>query len=250
MRTRWMMRGGRRGTSQVLRSLGGKLEVFETPYVLRIRFPAFTSSSLTLALPAPPGQVPLLLQPPTSPEPSSVVEVPTAERSLKRKAEEQGRRLTKRRFGLDENQEQDLDEPVQSLGAIALPAPPAHPGDAAELLSSPPMPSLAFQIGPTRSQRPPRQRPGQPIRRAEWDARFRWEFESYQWVERAFRRQIWEEWNSGERRVAYMYLINKELKEEMKVWKRKEEERGRCSAVLAHIQTSTQDGGVESIPNQ
>ena len=43
-----------------------------------------------------------------------------------------------------------------------------------------------------------------------------------------------------------MYLINKELKEEMKVWKRKEEERGRCSAVLAHIQ----DGGVESIPDQ
>ncbi len=228
---------------------GGETRGFRDPLRAEDPIPRLTSSSPTLALPAPPGQVPLLLPPPPSPEPSSVVEVPTAERSLKRKAEEQGRRWTKRRCGLDENKEQNLDEPVQSLGVIALPAPPAHPEAAAELLPSPPTPSPAFQIGPTRSQRPSSQRPGQPIRRAEWDARFRWEFESYQWVERAFRRQIWEEWNKGERRVAYMYLTNKELKEEMKVWKQKEE-RGRGSVVRVHTPTSTQDDGVESIPDQ
>ena len=228
---------------------GGETRGFRDPLRADDPSPCLTSSSSFLALPAPPGQVPLLPPPPPPPEPSSVVEVPIAERSLKRKAEEQGSRSTKRRYGLDENRKQDHDEPVQSEVVGALPAPPAHPGDAAEPLLSPPTPSPAFHTGPTRSQRPRSQRLGQPIRKAEWDARFRWEFESYQRVERVFRRQIWEEWDSGERRRAYIYLTNKQLKEEMKVWKREEEERVRGSAVRVHSPTSTQDGGLESNPD-
>ena len=64
---------------------------------------------------------------------------------------------------------------------------------------------------------------------------------------------MWKEWTSGERRLAYLYTTSKQLKEEMKVWKRREErvsqERQGSAVLRSNTPTSTQDGGVESGPD-
>ena len=188
-----------------------------------------TSSSPSLALPAPPRQAPLLLPPPPPPEPTSAMET-SAEGSLKRKAEEQGARPPKRQRVLDQNWEDEVDE-SQPDKVSALSAPPMHPGDVAEPSHPPsPEPSPSFQLGISRSQRPtPQYRPGKSVRKADWEPRFLREFEEYQRVDRIFRWQIWEEWTSGERLRAYMYTTNMRLKEEMRVWKRRVEARSRVS---------------------
>jgi hypothetical protein len=160
---------------------------------------------------------------------------------------------------VDESLEHDVDEfqpDSPTHGVVVLPASSAHPGEVAERPHSPPSPedSPAFQIDLTRSQRPSSQRPGQsqPIRKSEWDPRFRREFEAYQRVERALRWQIWEEWTNGERRRAYIYTTNLQLKEEMRVWKQREargDNMSRQRRPGAASSTSTQGGGVEFNPD-
>ena len=87
------------------------------------------------------------------------MEVSHAERSLKRKAEEQGLRPRKHQHVVDESLEHDVDEfqpDSPTHGVVVLPASSAHPGEVAERPHSPPSPedSPAFQIDLTRSQRP------------------------------------------------------------------------------------------------
>ena len=237
----------------------GESRGFRDP--LRTNDPRFllTSPTPTLALPAPPGQVPLLLPPPPPSEPTSDGQALPAERNLKRRAEEQGGRSRKRLHVMDENREHDVDESGQVLQIDSLlPASQAHPGEVAEPLHSPPAPfrfGPTFTVGSSHSQRPPRQSPGhsQTTRKADWEPRFLSEFEQYSSIERTFRYQMWKEWTSGERRLAYLYTTNKQLKEEMKVWKRREErvsqERQGSAVLRSNTPTSTQDGGVESGPD-
>ena len=232
----------------------GETRGFRDPLRADDPSPCLTSPSPTLALPAPPGQVPLLLPPPPPVEPPSAMEVSPAERNLKRKAEECGSRPPKRHHVLDENRVPVTDALNQegSQVAVPLPAPTVRPGDAAEPPSSPPAPSpdTVFQIGSSSRQRPSSQRPGQPpIRKAEWEPRFRREFDEYQRSERAIRWQIWAEWNSGERRRAYMYTTKVALKEEMKVWKRREERERQGSAARGGTQTLSPGGSAESNPD-
>ena len=141
--------------------------------------PCLASSSPTLALPAPPGTVPLLLPPP--PEPPTAPEV-SQEGNRKRKARE-----------WDLLNEYAAEEPHESEG-IPLLASQARPRGTAE----PPIPpsresSPQSQPSRARSQRPQRRprREQYPVRKADWDPIFRQEFEWYLHSERAFRRQFW-----------------------------------------------------------
>jgi len=134
-----------------------------------------------------------------------------------------------------------------------LPAPPTlHGGDAEHLLlllSQQPSPDS--QVVATQSQRHSQIGPGRSssVRKADWDPQFRREFEEYLRVDRVFLRQIWDEWNAGERRRAYLYIVKENIKEEMMVWKRREEAMGsRYSLVRVNRErtTLTLDRGVES----
>ena len=165
-----------------------------------------------------------------------------------------------RLHAMEENREHDVDEPSQEVTQIdsSLSASQPHPGEVAEPLHSPPAPfrfGPTFTVGSSHSQRPPRQSPGhsQITRKADWEPRVLSEFEQYSSIERTFRYQMWKEWTSGERRLAYLYTTNKQLKEEMKVWKRREErvsqERQGSAVLRSNTPTSTQDGGVESVPD-
>ena len=159
------------------------------------------------------------------------------EGNLKRKAEKQ-------------EVEDESEEKPQSRRVILLSAPPAPFGQSAELFIPPSQePSLGSQVGSIRSRRPPRQPQQQKdfgIRKADWEPQFRKQFEWYLKAERVFRRQLWEEWTTRERRRAYLYCCNPALKEEMTRWKRLEAEASQGTAVWVH--DLTRDGDVESNP--